>query len=51
MNQKSNKDKAIKLIRSSAEHGNKHAQKLLSLLEEYSFAFVQRLLKNPTNKR
>ncbi len=48
---KENKEKAIKWIRSSAEHGNKQAQNVLGLLDEYSFAFVQRLLKNPTNKR
>ena len=48
---KENKEKAIKLIKSSAEHGDKQAQKLLGMLEEYSFAFVQRLLKNPENKR
>ncbi len=48
---KENKEKAIKWIRSSAEHGNKQAQKVLGWLDEYSFALVQRLLKNPTNKR
>ncbi len=47
---KENKEKAIKWIKCSAEHGNKQAQKVLGLLEEYSFAFVQRLLKNPGNK-
>ncbi len=46
---KENREKAIKWIKSSAEQGHKQAQKTLSWLEDYSFAFVKRVLKNPEN--